>query len=315
MLSIFNSNKEEIELFKKKIDELNSKLDEKEHAFQIFLNELHKELVSTIEQHDKVNNQHTVLGEMVKDILNEFNRVEESTVESNEISDIALEKGEQLIEASKQMVNVSEVSKDAVLAVEDLIGKLGAESKKTSDNMNVLSERSKQIEDIVKVISDISNQTNLLALNASIEAARAGEHGKGFAVVADEVRKLAESTKSSTEDIVNLTKETQSQILRVYDNTKNNMKMIEQGVKTSLETSDQIHSLIKMIANVQNDMHELLTYIKNQKASNQDVLNNFKKSTTIFDNTNKVLTSHIEESDIVTEKLLEAVNKVKKYPN
>lgn len=206
MLTVFKSRKEDIEQFKQKIDDLNSKLDKKDNEFQIFLNDLHKELVSTIDQHDIVNNQHAILGKMVGEILKEFKRVEESTINSNKISDEALAKGESLIASSDEMVTLSVGSREAVHAVESLIDNLGDQSRKTSASMNQLSERSKQIEEIVKVISDISSQTNLLALNASIEAARAGEHGKGFSVVADEVRKLAESTKESTADIADLTK-------------------------------------------------------------------------------------------------------------
>ena len=65
-------------------------------------------------------------------------------------------------------------------------------------------EQSKQVERIMDLSGDIMNiadQTNLLALNASIEAARAGEAGKGFAVVADEITKLAASSKTTAEQI------------------------------------------------------------------------------------------------------------------
>lgn len=67
-----------------------------------------------------------------------------------------------------------------------------------------LGDRTREIEQIIGVISNITEQTNLLSLNASIEAARAGEHGKGFAVVANEVRKLAIDSNTSTKQIADI---------------------------------------------------------------------------------------------------------------
>ncbi|GAA4969784.1 methyl-accepting chemotaxis protein [Kineococcus glutinatus] len=71
----------------------------------------------------------------------------------------------------------------------------------TTDTVQRLAESSKEIGEVVKVITAIAEQTNLLALNATIEAARAGDAGKGFAVVASEVKDLAQETARATESI------------------------------------------------------------------------------------------------------------------
>ncbi|MBD3306690.1 HAMP domain-containing protein [candidate division KSB3 bacterium] len=65
-----------------------------------------------------------------------------------------------------------------------------------------LEARSQEINEVIQVITDITQQTNLLALNATIEAARAGDAGKGFAVVANEIKELSRETAVSTEDII-----------------------------------------------------------------------------------------------------------------
>jgi methyl-accepting chemotaxis protein len=71
----------------------------------------------------------------------------------------------------------------------------------TTGTMSKLGDSSREIGDVVRLITSIAEQTNLLALNATIEAARAGDAGKGFAVVADEVKQLAQETARATEDI------------------------------------------------------------------------------------------------------------------
>lgn len=313
MLSLLQLKKEDIVVLKNKIDELNDKLDKKENIFQIFLNELHKEMLSTIEQNEVVNDQHYVMQGMIIKLLDEFDKVRDSTVKSYEVSDEILSKGKELIHSSTEMVTISEEGKKSVDDVQELIQTLGEQSKKTSNSMNQLSQRSKEIEQIVHVIKGVADQTNLLALNASIEAAHAGEHGKGFAVVADEVRKLAESTDESTKNIAILTNKIQEEISEAFQENQSNMKLVENGFQKSANTSDQIKRLLTYIHNVQNEIKELLTSIDYQKDSSKEVIHNFTNTTDMFDEIKTVILSHIDEADVVGQKLLEGVDKVKSF--
>ena len=81
------------------------------------------------------------------------------------------------------------------------------------DVVNNLNNKSKRINDMLKVINKISYNTNLLALNASIEAARAGEAGRGFSVVANEVKKLADSSAESAGQISQVIKEDRKSVV------------------------------------------------------------------------------------------------------
>ncbi|MBN2217016.1 MAG: PAS domain-containing protein [Pirellulales bacterium] len=112
--------------------------------------------------------------------------------------------------------------------------------EKSIEAMELIRASSKQISEIIQVISEIANQTNLLALNAAIEAARAGQHGMGFAVVADEVRKLAERSNQAANEISTLIRES--------------TRRIEEGALLSKETGT---ALREIVVGVQETAHKI----------------------------------------------------------
>lgn len=254
------------------IHELETELKQKDVEKQEIISSIHNRVKSVMQEHELVNNQHHTLQNLIQQLNACFENVSMRTTHSNELNNEMLQKEQNLIQSIEEIIDCSNEGKESVHRLLIVINRLGEQSQRTSNSMNHLSERSKEIEQIVEVIQNIVAQTNLLALNASIEAARAGEHGKGFAVVANEVRKLAESTAESTKNIGNLTKKIQEEIEKAYENTKDNLHLVDEGVEMSADTNARIENILMMIQTLQSGATNVIKAIENQKSCNDDIL-------------------------------------------
>ncbi|OQR54926.1 chemotaxis protein [Bacillus cereus] len=292
------------------IHELETQLKQKDVEKQEIISSIHNRVKSVMQEHELVNNQHHTLQNLIQQLNACFENVSMRTTHSNELNNEMLQKEQNLIQAIEEIIDCSNEGKESVHRLLIVINKLGEQSQRTSNSMNHLSERSKEIEQIVEVIQNIAAQTNLLALNASIEAARAGEHGKGFAVVANEVRKLAESTAESTKNIGNLTKKIQEEIEKAYENTKDNLHLVDEGVEMSSDTNARIENILIMIQTLQSGATNVIKAIENQKSCNDDILREFENTQLMFQKLNTTIMNHINDAEKVDVQLSKSIQEI-----
>ncbi|MBE3609113.1 methyl-accepting chemotaxis protein [Campylobacter californiensis] len=137
----------------------------------------------------------------------------------------------QMTENAVLLSNDSNKKLDTVIdLLEHVVDDINAASKNEqilADKTTQVATESKNIDQILGIINEISDRTNLLALNAAIEAARAGEYGRGFAVVAEEVRTLAEQTNQQIDDISKNSRSIISRVNELNDSLKENSRSIK----------------------------------------------------------------------------------------
>ncbi len=148
---------------------------------------------------------------------------------------------------------------------------LATEVSESSTAIRQIEVDSTNIEEVIKLIKNISEQTNLLALNAAIEAARAGEQGRGFAVVADEVRTLAQRTQKSAQEIEQMVKSLQKNTLSAVAVMDKCLEQTTVCVAEAEETGGAFSNIIQSVASLVNLNDQIVSATVEQVTLNTEI--------------------------------------------
>lgn len=201
--------------------------------------------------------------------------VDNLTNNSQEVS----EKTHSASSLSDGMAKAAEIGGEAARNATDKMNDIKKSSALTAEVVTALGEKSKQIGQILEVISDIARQTNLLALNAAIEAARAGKYGSGFAVVAEEVRKLAEQSQQAAGKISQIVIEIQQHANQAMNAIEGNNSKVSDGVtvvqaagQALQDVLDQIVGTVRIINDIDAASRQQVEGMQKMNKSTDSVL-------------------------------------------
>ncbi len=240
---------------------------------------------------------------------NQNNRLKEVAHTMTELSKGAEQTAVSMQDIANEVGTVNKLSDagkrdlDLIINQMNIINKTSQESV---DSVKNLEEKSKSIQGIIEVITNISAQTNLLALNAAIEAARAGEQGKGFAVVADEIRKLAEQSANSTKDISAIIVEIQQDILNVIKAIEEEEKDIEAGLERVSLANHSFDRIMTGISEISNRVQDVSAVAQQMSAGTEQIVNSINSISDISGENAAIseeVTASVEEQTSTMEEI------------
>ena len=162
--------------------------------------------------------------------------------------------GHQLSWIQKEMSDISGFVHDVGELNDDVNHKLTV----FHDNVSKITNYANESEQMVNLITEVSEQINLLSLNASIEAARAGESGRGFTVVANEIKKLANKSKDSTADIRDMIHRTAQETTAGFSEIIDLSKKIELLSDQLVKMPKRFHTIDDKVNQVSQFMNDFL---------------------------------------------------------
>lgn len=224
---------------------------------------------------DTLESMNENIQELANSAVEQQQNSEKATILMSEISD-----GIQLVTGNIQ--SVSETSVQVTTSAHDGRSSLSKAMQQmevidntvnqVADKVRTLGNLSKEIVQIIDVITGIADQTALLSLNAAIEAARAGEQGKGFAVVAEEVRKLAEQSGQSAQQIESLIRRIETETNSSVESMNLGINEVKKGVTVINVAAQAFDSIVDSIETVSSQLQEVSASTTQIEANSSEML-------------------------------------------
>jgi methyl-accepting chemotaxis protein len=155
------------------------------------------------------------MGQLVETGDIQLNQIAQSTVEVEHMANSSrqvADRSQTLYSVAQDARRNAQGGREAVQQAVEGMGRIHQNVQTTANKVQTLGENSREINNIVEVISSIAHQTNRLALDAAIQAAMAGENGKGFGAVAADIRRLAERSKDQASSIARIVRSVREDI-------------------------------------------------------------------------------------------------------
>ncbi|HLZ63526.1 MAG TPA: methyl-accepting chemotaxis protein [Ktedonosporobacter sp.] len=160
----------------------------------------------------------------------------------------------QVAERAQKLHNISletrQVAQNGRHSVQQTVEKMGHIVENvhlTAGNVQLLAESSREINNIVEVISHIAYQTNRLSLDAAVQAAMAGENGKAFAAVASDIRRLAELTKNQASMIATIVRNVNENIGKAGTSMRDTEQATSQGMGLAQQAGTALVSIFDAV--------------------------------------------------------------------
>ncbi|HLZ60570.1 MAG TPA: methyl-accepting chemotaxis protein, partial [Ktedonosporobacter sp.] len=160
------------------------------------------------------------------------------------------------------------------------IGRVRDNVHETANHIQMLGERSREINGIIDVISTIAHLTNRLALDAAIQAAMAGENGKGFGAVASDIRRLAERAKEQATMITRIGRSVLEEIKAASISMQNTEQETSVGTQLAQEAGTALESLFAVVEHQATEIETINQMANQQMQSSSTVVQLMQAVTT-----------------------------------